>query len=272
MNQKLSWTLLVAGACLFLYQVGDLVASHSTWHEVFAPVGMGEILKTLGGAMLAVFGAIGINLKGKGGVSGDTGPTARAPHPADVRRQQLRDRRNGHDTVSDATRRNLPPAVVLAFALALPTLGSCAANRALVTSTPTASEIQAVQTEAVRIAQATTTTLLLTSQALGVADELQKAHVITAGTLAALATDAKAFGQAATKGLDALESITTAPSLRSTVTALLQALQPLITRLQAAGDRGLQLLGTSIDIAVTGLKAYVVHGGTYVEARAARRD
>jgi len=61
-NQKLSWSLLVCGMGLFLYQLGDLLTAHSQWSQVLQPAGVGEILRTMGGAALAVIGALGIKL------------------------------------------------------------------------------------------------------------------------------------------------------------------------------------------------------------------
>lgn len=61
-NQKLSWTLLIGGAALFLYQMGEVLAKHSVWAEVWQPAGVGEILRTAGGALISVIGALGIKL------------------------------------------------------------------------------------------------------------------------------------------------------------------------------------------------------------------
>lgn len=61
-NQKLSWSLLICGLGLFMFQFGDLLVSYSDWTTVLQPAGVGEILRTLGGVALAVMGALGIKL------------------------------------------------------------------------------------------------------------------------------------------------------------------------------------------------------------------
>ncbi len=62
MNQTLSKTLVVAGVALFLYQLGELLGSHSTWAEFQSPAGVGELVKLLGGVVLAIVGALGTDI------------------------------------------------------------------------------------------------------------------------------------------------------------------------------------------------------------------
>lgn len=65
MHQTISWAFVVAGLGLFFYQGGELIAKHSTWAEVAAPAGIGELFKAAGGACLAVMGAFGVKFNGK---------------------------------------------------------------------------------------------------------------------------------------------------------------------------------------------------------------
>jgi hypothetical protein len=63
-RQTVYWGVLIVGGGLFMYQMSDLLAEHSTWADVVQPAGVADILKTLGGAIVAVGGALGIRLPG----------------------------------------------------------------------------------------------------------------------------------------------------------------------------------------------------------------
>ncbi len=63
-RQRLYLGVAIAGFGLFLYQVSDLLADHSTWSEIAAPASVGEIAKLLGGAILTSLAALGYRLPG----------------------------------------------------------------------------------------------------------------------------------------------------------------------------------------------------------------
>lgn len=62
MTQKFSWSLLVAGVLLFLFQVSDVIQDHSTWSELVQPVNAAEIMRTFAAVGLAITGALGVQL------------------------------------------------------------------------------------------------------------------------------------------------------------------------------------------------------------------
>jgi hypothetical protein len=62
MNQKLSGALLAGGVALFLYRLGELLQSHSSWSDFKTPAGTGEIVMLLGGVIVAIVGALGLDL------------------------------------------------------------------------------------------------------------------------------------------------------------------------------------------------------------------
>lgn len=67
MNQKLSKALLVCGVGWLLYNLGQLLTLHSEWAYFRTPLGVGDLMKTTASVVLAITGALGINLPKKGG-------------------------------------------------------------------------------------------------------------------------------------------------------------------------------------------------------------
>ncbi len=72
MNQKVAWSLVLAGVGLFLYQLGELLTQHTAWAELREPASVGEVVKIAAFAVLAVLGALGVKLP-PGGISGALG-------------------------------------------------------------------------------------------------------------------------------------------------------------------------------------------------------
>jgi hypothetical protein len=229
MNQKLSWTLVAAGGAMFLFQFGDLIAHHSTWSEVLSPAGTGDILRTLGGVLLALFGAIGV-------------------------RFDVEDR----NAVSAATLKSLPPAAVLLVAMLV---SSCGVHGAPITPHPTPDQIAQARADAIRIAQATGSGADIAKFALQTADQLEKAGVLPAVQLAAIATAAQQFAKGADVALVALRDVSKDPSLLKTASVLTATLSPLITVLEASSNTVLKAIGASLRLATSFIPAYVGNGG-----------
>jgi hypothetical protein len=100
MNQKLSWALLIGGLTFFLGQFAELLANHSTWHELMTPASAADMFRLLAATIPMIAGAFGIQSKA----------SRRAVHETSTR------------NVIERGRRMPPPAAVLAFALLLPVL------------------------------------------------------------------------------------------------------------------------------------------------------
>ena len=228
MNQKLSWTLVAAGGAMFLFQFGDLIAHHSTWSEVLSPAGTGDILRTLGGVLLAVFGAIGVRF--------------------DVEDRQA---------VTAATLKNLS-LVVLAVSLALGS--SCGIHSGPITPTPTPDQIQKTRDDAVRIAQATGSAADIGVFILTTADSLEKLGTITPPVLATIAATGQAFGKGAKTELAILRDVSQQPSLLKTAQRIVGYLTPFLNALEASNTPVLRALGASLRLAMTFVTSYTGPG------------
>jgi hypothetical protein len=231
MQQKLSYALLVCGAGLFLYQLGDLLAVHSTWAEVRTPAGVGEILRTLGGAVLAVVGALGVRLgTGSGG--------------------------NGTSTsVSSSTLKRLP-VLALALTAGAGVVAGCT-HAAPVLPSPSASQIEQTRRDALVIAQGTTIALGLGDQVLTVVDGLQQQGVVSADVARGVATAAHDFATWADRGLQDLQTVADRPGLLTTASVILQHLDPLLAQLDASDNQVLHVLAGSLRIATQVARALV---------------
>lgn len=65
MNQKLSWTLFVAGLCACFISIGHDLQSHTDWSSIATPQSVGEMLAEIGGVGVTVVGALGVALPKK---------------------------------------------------------------------------------------------------------------------------------------------------------------------------------------------------------------
>jgi hypothetical protein len=66
MNQKLSWSLLLIGAGVMLYQFSEVLSRHSEWGDFSTPAGVSELLLAAAGTVAALAGALGVQLPRKG--------------------------------------------------------------------------------------------------------------------------------------------------------------------------------------------------------------
>ena len=61
--QKVYVTAFLVGLAALFYQLSEILMRHSVWTEFRDPAGVGELLAAGGYAILAVAGALGIDLK-----------------------------------------------------------------------------------------------------------------------------------------------------------------------------------------------------------------
>lgn len=78
---KTAYTLLLVGAALFLYQLGEIVSAHSTWSELVSPAAFGEILKLAGSVIGMVLGAAGIPLSKLNALKAKNRDSVKLPRP-----------------------------------------------------------------------------------------------------------------------------------------------------------------------------------------------
>lgn len=236
MNQKLSWTLLAAGLALFFYQVGDLIANHSTWSEVWSPAGTGELLKTFGGAMIAVFGAAGLKL--------NTDPLTTTEKKAAAAKKKAAAKKLG--------------VLVLLLLPALGAAPACGAlnKTALTQANPTVDAQQLVKKKVIEIADSTRTGLGIADGVLTFADQLEQAGKLSPVTLRTLTASGRRFAQVARPILQRLDEVGADPNLLNTTATLMNALDPFLDDLTNSGNDSLKLAAGSIRIATLAIKTY----------------
>ena len=66
MTQRMAWGLLMTGGSVALYQFAEVLSRHSDWHELATPAGVGELITAVAATVIAVAGALGIQLPRKG--------------------------------------------------------------------------------------------------------------------------------------------------------------------------------------------------------------
>lgn len=78
---KASYALLLVGAAVFLYQLGEIISAHSTWSELAQPAAFGEIIKLAGSVIGMTLGAAGIPLSKLNALKAANGSSVRLPRP-----------------------------------------------------------------------------------------------------------------------------------------------------------------------------------------------
>lgn len=66
MNQKMSWSLFVVGGGVALYQFSEVLSRHSDWQEFTTPAGVSELMVAAAATVVAMAGALGIQLPRRG--------------------------------------------------------------------------------------------------------------------------------------------------------------------------------------------------------------
>jgi hypothetical protein len=60
---RTAFVVTLTGVTAFLYQLATILQAHQQWHELQGPAGVGELLMAMVYGLVAVGGALGLNLQ-----------------------------------------------------------------------------------------------------------------------------------------------------------------------------------------------------------------